>query len=217
MAIKKESSDGSDVARVVWVFEGVETVRDLAPTHAVYVFGRSSRADVRISDDRASRHHAELYWEGHRWWIRDSGSRNGTRVGLVRISRPVPLNHGDSIQCGDTTISFLWPASLRGGAASSQPDTVAAPPVPALSQVDLELLRVLCSPYATGSDPRADGAPQPLGNAEIAAYLHLSEDGVRQRLKRLYPKFGLKGTDAAKRRELAALAIETGAIGGSRH
>ena len=186
--------------------------RELDQAKTVVVVGRSSRADVRIEDDRASRRHAEIYWEGQRWWLRDAGSRNGTYLGASRVTRPVPLTHGDSIRCGGTMIGFLWPSSLRGRSASSQPETLAAPAVPVLSPMEGELLRALCSPYGAGADPRTDRATSPLSNAQIAERLHLTEDGVRQRLKRLYPKFALGGSDAAKRRELAARAIESGVI-----
>ena len=195
------------------MYDDVERSCELEHGESLFVVGRSSRAAVRINDDRASRRHAEIYWEGQRWWVRDAGSRNGTYLGPTRINRPVPLTHGDSIRCGSTSLGFLWPASIRGR-ASSQPQTIAAPAAPALSSVELDLLRALCIPYAGGADPRSNDAPAPLSNADIADRLHLSEDGVRQRLKRLYPKFALAGSQAAKRRELAARAIESGALGG---
>lgn len=199
-------------AHVVWLVDDVETSCEL-DEQTPFVIGRSSRAQVRINDDRASRRHAEIYWQGQRWWVRDAGSRNGTYLGMSRIHRPVPLTHGDSVRCGGTTVNFLWPASIHSR-ASSQPHTLGAPAAPALSPVELDLLLALCSPYATGVDPRSDDAPAPLSNADIADRLHLSEDGVRQRLKRLYPKFALSGSHLSKRRELAARAIESGALGG---
>jgi DNA-binding CsgD family transcriptional regulator len=82
-----------------------------------------------------------------------------------------------------------------------------------ISSAERELLCALCSPYEGGADPRSGGAPNPLSNADIAERLHLTEDGVRQRLKRLYPKFALSGSGPSKRRELAARAIESGAVG----
>lgn len=199
-------------ARVIWVRRGEETSRDLDPAAPLLVIGRSSQADISIDDDRSSRRHAELYWEGQRWWVRDAGSRNGTYVGVNRVSRPVPLAHGDAVRCGGSRISFLWPASIRAGAISSQPETLAGPPAPVLSPTELELLHALCAPYESGVDPRFDGAPAPLANSEIATRLHLSEDGVRQRLKRLYPKFELTGSHPSKRRELAARVLESGAL-----
>jgi len=207
------TSEAHQDACLVWLVNDVETSCHLGARTAPFVIGRSSRAEVRINDDRASRRHAEIYWEGQRWWVRDAGSRNGTYLGIRRILRPVPLTHGDSVRCGETTVNFLWPASIHSQ-ASSQPQTLASPAAPALSQVELDLLLALCSPYATGADPRSEHSPAPLSNAEIADRLHLSEDGVRQRLKRLYPKFALSGSHLAKRRELAARAIESGALGG---
>ena len=209
------NDDGSRpeaVARVVWLLGDVETTCVLTPRSPAFIIGRSSRADVRIDDERASRRHAEIFWEGHRWWLRDAGSRNGIYLGTSRLTRPARLAHGDSIRCGITAIGFLWPASIRRAPASSQPETVAAPATPILSSVDIELLAVLCGPYAEGGDPRSDPLISPPTNAAIAAQLHLSEAAVRQRLKRLYPKFGLAGAESTKRAELVARAIESGAV-----
>ena len=207
-----DASRPEAVARVVWLLGEVETTCVLTPRSRPFVIGRSSRAEVRIDDERASRCHAEIFWEAHGWWLRDTGSRNSTYVGTSRLTRAAPLAHGDSIRCGSTAIGFLWPDSIRRPPASSQPETVAAPPTPILSSVEIELLGVLCGPYAQGRDPRSDPFISPPTNAVIAAQLHLSEAAVRQRLKRLYPKFGLAGVDSTKRAELVARAIESGAV-----
>lgn len=42
--------------------------------------GRSPACTIRIDDNRVSGEHASLWWREGRWWIRDLGSRNGTRV-----------------------------------------------------------------------------------------------------------------------------------------
>lgn len=42
--------------------------------------GRSPNADWQIQDSNVSHEHASIWWDGEGWWIRDLGSRNGTRV-----------------------------------------------------------------------------------------------------------------------------------------
>lgn len=199
-------------ARVIWMFDGMERSRELEPAMSPLVIGRSSRAHVRIAGERASRRHAEIYWDGRRWWLRDAGSHNGTYIDTISIARPVPLAHGDRIRCGETSIGFLWPAARRMATGSSQPETVSAPTPPHLTAADKQLLRELCRDYWSGADPRSRGSRSPPTNSEIADRLTVTEAAVRQRLKRLYPKLGLTGSEATKRTELIARAIEIGAI-----
>lgn len=199
-------------ARLVWVVDDVEQTCELEGRPSLVVIGRSSRANVRIDDQQASRRHAEIYWEGRRWWLRDADSRNGTYLGTNRVTRPIPLAHGDTVRCGKTSIRFLWPASIRRGQASSQPETIAASAMPVLSTGELELLRELCNHDRGRGRPRSEPRETPPTNAEIASRLHLTEAAVRQRLKRLYPKFGLAGTESTKRTELVARAMEAGVV-----
>ena len=42
--------------------------------------GRDADCDVRLDDPLISRHHAEVTRRDDLWWVRDLGSRNGTRV-----------------------------------------------------------------------------------------------------------------------------------------
>lgn len=49
------------------------------------VIGRASSNAVAIRSHRASRRHAEIRWDCGDWWVRDLGSRNGTRVSGDRL------------------------------------------------------------------------------------------------------------------------------------
>ena len=68
--------------------------------------GRSARSDLCIPDAFASRLHAEVRFEGDRYWLHDLGSANGTRHNGTIVKVPVPLNMGDEIQIGETRIGF---------------------------------------------------------------------------------------------------------------
>lgn len=82
--------------------------------------GRSSGCDVCLNDQRASRHHCDIQWNGHRWEVQDRSSTNGTYVNGTRIHRPYELQLGDRITVGETTIV---PREL-----TSQPVSPAASP-----------------------------------------------------------------------------------------
>ncbi len=62
------------------------------------VIGRSSASDLLVADRYLSRRHARLYREGDGLVIEDLGTRNGTFVNGVRVTRPVPVGPGDEIR-----------------------------------------------------------------------------------------------------------------------
>ena len=70
------------------------------PLSAVSSIGRSLRNVVSIDDEFLSAEHALLSWRESTWWIKDLGSKNGTFVSGVRVSRPVPVSLGDTIEVG---------------------------------------------------------------------------------------------------------------------
>lgn len=68
--------------------------------------GRSDRNDVCLSDDFASRLHAEVRREGDRYWLQDLGSANGTLYNGTIVSTPTPIIFGGEIEIGKTLIIF---------------------------------------------------------------------------------------------------------------
>jgi transcriptional regulator with GAF, ATPase, and Fis domain len=73
-----------------------------------YTLGRSPGNRIRIQDDLASREHAEIAFEEGRWYVRDLGSLNGSRVNdeLVR-EKPWKLDPNDEIQVGRSHFIFV--------------------------------------------------------------------------------------------------------------
>lgn len=61
------------------------------------IIGRSTTADVTISDRFLSRKHARLFRDGDDWLVEDLGSRNGTLVNGVKIASPTAVESGDVI------------------------------------------------------------------------------------------------------------------------
>jgi pSer/pThr/pTyr-binding forkhead associated (FHA) protein len=67
--------------------------------------GRSRDNNIRLADERASRHHARIELQQGIFVISDLDSANGTFVNGQRIQRHA-LRSGDEIGVGDTRLSF---------------------------------------------------------------------------------------------------------------
>ena len=68
--------------------------------------GRVAAGGVMIRDDRCSRVHCEFYLQGQDWYVRDMGSRNGTRVNGEPIQVATCVHNGDIIRIGHTKLMF---------------------------------------------------------------------------------------------------------------
>lgn len=76
--------------------------------------GRSQKCDVFIPDQRASRRHAEVRWDGEFCTLHDLDSANGTLLNGRRITAPQPLRDGDQITIASAVFTFRDPeATLR--------------------------------------------------------------------------------------------------------
>ena len=66
------------------------------------VLGRSPEADALLDDPYASMFHLRLTMDANTMSLTDLGTTNGTYVNGRRITSPVALNPGDSVQVGKT-------------------------------------------------------------------------------------------------------------------
>ncbi|HUK63594.1 MAG TPA: FHA domain-containing protein, partial [Dongiaceae bacterium] len=66
--------------------------------------GRSSRATLQLADPTVSKEHAEIVRRGERWFVRDLGSRNGTRVNGVEAREPLAVAPGDVLEIGHVSL-----------------------------------------------------------------------------------------------------------------
>ena len=66
--------------------------------------GREMAAEVALRDGRVSRRHAEIVAQGGHFLLRDCRSRNGTRLGGVRIEGEIPLAGEGDIGLGDFVV-----------------------------------------------------------------------------------------------------------------
>ena len=100
--------------------EGDPKVCELRPGEPLRV-GRHHENDLVVRDDTASRHHAEIYWESGRWFIRDKGGVNTTRINGKVITEPTELRDGHLIDVGKTSLRFSL--ELAGNGVPRQPAT----------------------------------------------------------------------------------------------
>src|SRR5262249_14007404 len=69
------------------------------------VVGRSSKADLVLSDRFLSRQHARFFREGDAWVVEDLGSRNTTLLNGRPLASPARLSTGDLVKLSETVIS----------------------------------------------------------------------------------------------------------------
>jgi sigma-B regulation protein RsbU (phosphoserine phosphatase) len=79
------------------------------------VVGRSSKADLVLSDRFLSRQHARFFRDGAAWMVEDLGSRNTTLLNGRPVSAPMRLSPGDQVKLSETVIT------VGGGDSSSRP------------------------------------------------------------------------------------------------
>jgi serine phosphatase RsbU (regulator of sigma subunit)/pSer/pThr/pTyr-binding forkhead associated (FHA) protein len=80
------------------------------------VVGRSSKADLVLSDRFLSRQHARFYREGDGWMVEDLGSRNTTLLNGRPLAVPARVSEGDLVKLSETVITVEG-----SGSASSRP------------------------------------------------------------------------------------------------
>jgi sigma-B regulation protein RsbU (phosphoserine phosphatase) len=78
-----------------------------------FTIGRSSANDLTFNNLSLSRHHARIIRKDEKFFVEDTGSRNGTFLNGVRIRQASPLKNEDVIQLGEITIRYLSPISDR--------------------------------------------------------------------------------------------------------
>lgn len=90
--------------------------------------GRKPDNDIVISDQSASRRHAEIFYQDNLLVIYDLKSTNGTFVNRERIKDPVVLRSGDQIRIGEQVASVIFrddnsPADLITALTNTRPLT----------------------------------------------------------------------------------------------
>ncbi len=76
------------------------------PVSGLCTFGRTPGSTVILSAPKASRRHAMIHEQEGEFWIVDLGSTNGIQVNGERVTHPVRLGSGDTIQMPSAEFTF---------------------------------------------------------------------------------------------------------------
>jgi len=80
------------------------------------MIGRDPRSDIKFDDHLLSAQHARIELQGGQYVLRDLGSRNGSYVNGRRVQNAALLRHGDKLQVGQLSFTFVQsPAAMAGG------------------------------------------------------------------------------------------------------
>jgi len=96
---------------------GAEPERIVLNPEAVCTLGRSQSSTIFLNDVSISRQHAEITFRDGSFWIKDLGSKNGTKVGTRRIDGVTALKPGDRIQLGSVNLVFSGNEPSSSGSA----------------------------------------------------------------------------------------------------
>ncbi len=79
---------------------------DTLPLQPLTLLGRSAENTIVLADAGASGRHARLRQDNGTWWLEDLGSKNGTLLNELPLSRPALLTQGDVIGIGSLRLKF---------------------------------------------------------------------------------------------------------------
>jgi hypothetical protein len=99
--------------------KGVSQV--VSATHPRVFVGRDAGAcNMVVPDNSLSRRHAEVFYRGNQFFIRDLGSSNGTWVNNAAVDmNPVLLSPGQQVFLGQIPMKVEWISGQQQGAATA--------------------------------------------------------------------------------------------------
>ena len=119
---QRESRDDREAYLLVRDGRRWGDIHRLRPGPSIPV-GRVAADGVIVRDDRCSRIHCEFYLQDQDWYLRDRGSRNGTRLNGERIQVSTRVKNGDIIRIGHTKLMFTRDLANVSNAADDDEST----------------------------------------------------------------------------------------------
>lgn len=116
---------------------GAQPEEEYVLEREVTILGREAINDLVIDDAEVSRRHTRILREAEGYYVEDLGSTNGTFVNGQRVTSPLLLYHGDTIEMGKSSrLVFL---GANPAEALTRPITATtAPPVKQTRAEELE-------------------------------------------------------------------------------
>lgn len=110
--------------------------------------GRLPESEIYVDEPVVSRRHAEIYRSEDAYFVKDTGSRNGTLVNGERVSQPLRLSPGDVVGVGNSRIVFEPSESVsflkeKGAAQPTSAISLSAPPPPRDAMAPITLLETV--------------------------------------------------------------------------
>ena len=88
------------------VTEGTLAGTRIPLSGAPVLIGRADDSTLVLSDDYVSTRHARISQQDNVWYLDDLGSTNGTYLGQMRVTGPVPLEAGVPARIGKTVLEL---------------------------------------------------------------------------------------------------------------
>jgi hypothetical protein len=101
-----------DILKVAWlkVTSGKHEGKEFTITKKVTVIGAAEQSDIPLfGDAQIAQRHAQIRQDKKEFWLEYISNRNNTFVNQQLITAPQMLNHGDTIQLGQTKVLFNYP------------------------------------------------------------------------------------------------------------
>ena len=116
--------------------------RSVALGNRPLTIGRDPECDIAIGYERASRHHAQIAFDGQRYFIIDLNSTNGTYLGNTRLSPNVPTQWFPNVSAriGDIYFQLEMQSS---GAPHGAPQPGVAPGYASENQSSNNLIQII--------------------------------------------------------------------------
>ena len=69
--------------------------------------GRGQENNLVLQSTTISKRHTRIWEASGQWWVEDSGSKNGTYVNEILVTKPVALANSDKIRLGNFVFQFV--------------------------------------------------------------------------------------------------------------